>query len=74
MDLDLGQLRALRAAVDGGTLEAAARELHITPSAVSQRLKALSSRPASCCSSAPGRSGSPRRVARCSGWPASSTC
>jgi LysR family transcriptional regulator (chromosome initiation inhibitor) len=41
MELDTAQLRALRAAVDGGTLEAAARELHITPSAVSQRLKAL---------------------------------
>jgi LysR family transcriptional regulator (chromosome initiation inhibitor) len=41
MELDLAQLRALRAAVDGGTLEAAARQLHVTPSAVSQRLKAL---------------------------------
>lgn len=41
MELDLAQLRALRAAVDTGTLEAAARELHVTPSAVSQRLKAL---------------------------------
>jgi LysR family transcriptional regulator, chromosome initiation inhibitor len=41
MDLDLGQLRALRAAADTGTLEAAARELHVTPSAISQRLKAL---------------------------------
>lgn len=40
-DLDLAQLRALRAAVDEGTLEAAARVLHLTPSAVSQRLKAL---------------------------------
>ncbi len=35
------QLRALRAVADGGTLEAAATALHITPSAVSQRLKAL---------------------------------
>jgi LysR family transcriptional regulator (chromosome initiation inhibitor) len=41
MDLDLAQLRALRAAVDAGTLEGAARTLHVTPSAVSQRLKAL---------------------------------
>jgi LysR family transcriptional regulator (chromosome initiation inhibitor) len=41
MDLDLGQLRALRATVAEGTLEAAARALHVTPSAVSQRLKAL---------------------------------
>ena len=31
----------LAAAVDEGTLEAAARRLHITPSAVSQRIKAL---------------------------------
>ena len=41
MDLDLAQLRALRAAVDAGTLDGAARALHVTPSAVSQRLKAL---------------------------------
>jgi LysR family transcriptional regulator, chromosome initiation inhibitor len=41
MDVDLAQLRALRAAVDAGSLEGAARELSITPSAVSQRLKAL---------------------------------
>lgn len=41
MDVDLGQLRALDAAVTTGTLEGAARELHVTPSAVSQRLKAL---------------------------------
>jgi LysR family transcriptional regulator, chromosome initiation inhibitor len=41
MDLDLGQLRALDATVRAGTLEAAARALHITPSAISQRLRAL---------------------------------
>ena len=41
MDPDLGQLRALRATVDAGTLEAAARALSLTPSAISQRLKAL---------------------------------
>lgn len=41
MDLDLAQLQALRAAVDAGTLEGAARDLHVTPSAISQRLKAL---------------------------------
>lgn len=41
MDVDLAQLRAFRAAVDAGTLEGAARELHVTPSAISQRLKAL---------------------------------
>lgn len=41
MNLDLGQLRALRAAVDTGTLDGAARALHVTPSAISQRLKAL---------------------------------
>jgi len=41
MDLDLAQLRALRAAVDAGTLEGAARALHVTPSAISQRLRAL---------------------------------
>jgi LysR family transcriptional regulator (chromosome initiation inhibitor) len=41
MELDLAQLSALRAAVDTGTLDAAAKQLHVTPSAVSQRLKAL---------------------------------
>lgn len=40
-DWDLGQLRALAAAVDLGTFDAAARALHVTPSAVSQRVKAL---------------------------------
>src|ERR687884_1945586 len=41
MDLDPAQLRALDATVREGTLEAAARALHLTPSAVSQRLRAL---------------------------------
>src|SRR3954467_4473709 len=41
MDLDLGQLRALDATIRAGTLEAAARALHVTPSAISQRLRAL---------------------------------
>ncbi len=41
MDLDLDQLEALAAAVSEGTFEAAARVLHVTPSAVSQRVKAL---------------------------------
>lgn len=39
--IDLAQLRALAAAVDGGTFDAAARELHVTPSAISQRIRAL---------------------------------
>ncbi|KGM13747.1 LysR family transcriptional regulator ArgP [Cellulomonas bogoriensis] len=38
---DLDQLRALAAAVDMGTFEAAAGALHVTPSAISQRIKAL---------------------------------
>jgi LysR family transcriptional regulator, chromosome initiation inhibitor len=41
VDLDLAQLRALSAAVSEGTFEAAARALHVTPSAISQRLRAL---------------------------------
>src|SRR3954465_7572303 len=41
MSLDLAQLRALDATVREGTLEAAARVLHVTPSAISQRLRAL---------------------------------
>ncbi|MBG6237583.1 LysR family transcriptional regulator (chromosome initiation inhibitor) [Mycetocola sp. CAN_C7] len=39
--MDLLQLQALVAAVDGGTFEAAARVLHVTPSAISQRIRAL---------------------------------
>src|SRR3978361_457855 len=41
MDVDLAHLRALDATVREGTLEAAARALHVTPSAISQRLRAL---------------------------------
>ena len=41
MNLDLAQLRALDVTVREGTLEAAARALHVTPSAISQRLRAL---------------------------------
>lgn len=40
-DLALDQLRTLLAVADEGTLDAAAKSLHVTPSAVSQRLKAL---------------------------------
>lgn len=38
---NLGQLAALAAVVSEGTFEGAARRLHVTPSAVSQRVKAL---------------------------------
>lgn len=41
MQLDPAQLAALAAVVSEGTFDAAARRLHVTPSAVSQRLKAL---------------------------------
>jgi LysR family transcriptional regulator, chromosome initiation inhibitor len=41
VNLDPGQLAALSAAVSEGTFEAAARALHVTPSAISQRVKAL---------------------------------
>jgi LysR family transcriptional regulator, chromosome initiation inhibitor len=41
MQLDLEQLRTLRAVVELGTLDAAAATLHVTPSAVSQRLRGL---------------------------------
>ncbi|PPF32140.1 ArgP/LysG family DNA-binding transcriptional regulator [Rathayibacter sp. AY1A2] len=40
-DLDLSRLRALAASVRYGSFDAAARALHITPSALSQRIKAL---------------------------------
>jgi LysR family transcriptional regulator (chromosome initiation inhibitor) len=43
MDLQPAQLAALTAIADHGTFEAAARALHITPSAVSQRIRALES-------------------------------
>jgi len=40
-DVDLAQLQALAAVVDEGSFDAAASALHLTPSAVSQRIKAL---------------------------------
>lgn len=70
-DLPLDQLRTLAAVIDAGTLDAAAQSLRLTPSAVSQRLKALEqgagrvlvqrTKPAratesgSCCCGWPGR-------------------
>ncbi|MEO6593738.1 MAG: LysR family transcriptional regulator ArgP [Planctomycetota bacterium] len=41
VEIDLSQLRALAAVVDEGSFDAAATVLHVTPSAVSQRIKAL---------------------------------
>lgn len=41
MDLQLDQLRALDAVISEGTFDAAARRLMVTPSAISQRIKAL---------------------------------
>lgn len=43
MDVVPSQLAALLAIADLGTFEAAARHLHVTPSAVSQRIRALES-------------------------------
>lgn len=43
MQLDPGWLAALTAIADHGTFDAAARHLHLTPSAVSQRIRALES-------------------------------
>ncbi|MFJ3671005.1 LysR family transcriptional regulator ArgP [Streptomyces sp. NPDC090106] len=43
-DLPLDQVRTLLAVVDEGTFDAAATALHLTPSAVSQRVKALEQR------------------------------
>jgi len=43
VNVDLDQLRTLAAIVDHGSLDGAARVLHVTPSAVSQRLRALES-------------------------------
>jgi LysR family transcriptional regulator (chromosome initiation inhibitor) len=44
MEIPFELARTVAAAVDEGSLEAAARVLHITPSAVSQRVKALEER------------------------------
>ncbi len=43
-ELPLDQVRTLLAVVDEGTFDAAAASLHVTPSAVSQRVKALEQR------------------------------
>lgn len=42
--LDAGQLSALSAVVEFGSFDAAAEHLHVTPSAISQRIKALEQR------------------------------
>ena len=42
--MDLHQLHTLSAVIDSGSFEAAARTLNVTPSAVSQRIKALEQR------------------------------
>ena len=39
--MDSVQLATFQAVVETGSFEAAARQLHVTPSAVSQRIKAL---------------------------------
>src|SRR5882757_1366569 len=44
MQIDSAQLDTFAAVIDEGSFEAAARRLRITPSAVSQRIKALESR------------------------------
>lgn len=44
MQIPLDLARTVAAVVDHGTLEGAARALHITPSAISQRIKALEQR------------------------------
>jgi LysR family transcriptional regulator (chromosome initiation inhibitor) len=44
VELPLDLARTLAAAVDAGSLDAAAQHLHLTPSAVSQRIKALETR------------------------------
>jgi LysR family transcriptional regulator, chromosome initiation inhibitor len=41
MSLDLAQLTAFATVVEEGSFDAAARRLHVTPSAISQRIKAL---------------------------------
>ncbi|RII99653.1 LysR family transcriptional regulator, partial [Clavibacter michiganensis subsp. insidiosus] len=41
MDIRTEHLRTLAAVIDTGTLDAAARALRLTPSAVSQRITAL---------------------------------
>ncbi len=41
MNVQFEQLRTFVAVIDQGSFEAAARQLHVTPSAVSQRMKAL---------------------------------
>jgi LysR family transcriptional regulator, chromosome initiation inhibitor len=44
MNLDYAQLAALAAVVREGSFDAAARRLHVTPSAISQRIRALEER------------------------------
>ena len=75
MQLDLEQLRTLKAVVEHGTLDAAASALHVTPSAISQRLKALETdRRPGPARAQPARAARRRPARRCCGSPARSSC
>ena len=67
-DWDLAQLRALAAATDLGTFDAAARALHVTPSAVSQRIKALEQTAGAVLLRRERPVRPPRPASRWSGW------
>lgn len=53
MDIDFSQLRTFAAVLDEGTFDGAAAVLRITPSAVSQRIKALEQHVGRSCYAAP---------------------
>ena len=76
MDLDPAQLAALVAIADHGTFEAAARQLHVTPSARSASGSGRWSRPSARCSCAGRRPCRPTAAGRacCSGWRARPSC
>jgi LysR family transcriptional regulator (chromosome initiation inhibitor) len=54
MTLDPVQLATFQAVIEQGSFDAAARALHVTPSAVSQRIKALEQVVGRACRPRPG--------------------
>jgi hypothetical protein len=76
MMLDYAQLAALAAVVGEGSFERAARVLHVTPSAVSQRIRQLEERVGAVLvqRGAPCRAAPRRPVGHCCGMRSASRC
>lgn len=72
--LDGPQLAALAAVVELGSFDAAAERLHVTPSAVSQRIKSLEQQVGQVLVVRKSHVGRRPQVSRCCGWPRKQRC